>query len=166
MLYLLYFLLLIFMYNHLFMQMYSSDVYMSYLPLAHIFDRVIEELFIYNGGSIGFWRGVWEFIGINLTWWSIYLLVEWKINTTNFILGELFICRTWSYYLRILRCSNQHSFVQFHVSWIVFIQVNYLFLRSSIRNFALVPAISSLMSILELSSPKFLMDTFLFWCFK
>ncbi|XP_076930349.1 long chain acyl-CoA synthetase 4-like [Bidens hawaiensis] len=34
-----------------------SDVYFSYLPLAHIFDRVIEELFISTGASIGFWRG-------------------------------------------------------------------------------------------------------------
>lgn len=35
----------------------GSDVYFSYLPLAHIFDRVIEELFISTGASIGFWRG-------------------------------------------------------------------------------------------------------------
>ncbi|XP_028774782.1 long chain acyl-CoA synthetase 4 [Neltuma alba] len=35
----------------------EKDVYISYLPLAHIFDRVIEELFIWHGGSIGFWRG-------------------------------------------------------------------------------------------------------------
>lgn len=34
-----------------------KDVYISYLPLAHIFDRVIEELFICQGASIGFWRG-------------------------------------------------------------------------------------------------------------
>jgi long-subunit acyl-CoA synthetase (AMP-forming) len=55
------------MHIQLFMQMDASDVYMSYLPLAHIFDRALEELFIYNGGSIGFWRGVQEFIRINLT---------------------------------------------------------------------------------------------------
>ncbi|XP_011022505.1 PREDICTED: long chain acyl-CoA synthetase 4 [Populus euphratica] len=35
----------------------SEDVYLSYLPLAHIFDRVIEELFIQHGACIGFWRG-------------------------------------------------------------------------------------------------------------
>ncbi|XP_020100489.1 long chain acyl-CoA synthetase 4-like [Ananas comosus] len=35
----------------------DDDVYLSYLPLAHIFDRVMEELFIFNGASIGFWRG-------------------------------------------------------------------------------------------------------------
>lgn len=35
----------------------SKDVYLSYLPLAHIFDRVIEELFIHLAAQIGFWRG-------------------------------------------------------------------------------------------------------------
>nr|GMD25012.1 long chain acyl-CoA synthetase 4-like [Ipomoea batatas] len=34
----------------------EKDVYLSYLPLAHIFDRVIEELFISKGASIGFWH--------------------------------------------------------------------------------------------------------------
>ncbi|KAL2536343.1 Long chain acyl-CoA synthetase 4 [Forsythia ovata] len=34
----------------------EMDVYLSYLPLAHIFDRVIEELFISKGASIGFWH--------------------------------------------------------------------------------------------------------------
>lgn len=38
--------------------MSEKDVYLSFLPLAHIFDRVIEELFIWTGASIGFWRGV------------------------------------------------------------------------------------------------------------
>ncbi|CAL5433788.1 unnamed protein product [Camellia sinensis] len=35
----------------------EKDVNLSYLPLAHIFDRLIEECFINIGGSIGFWRG-------------------------------------------------------------------------------------------------------------
>ncbi|MQM14081.1 hypothetical protein Taro_047010 [Colocasia esculenta] len=38
-------------------QLDGNDVYLSYLPLAHIFDRVIEETFISHGASIGFWRG-------------------------------------------------------------------------------------------------------------
>ncbi|BAU00640.1 hypothetical protein VIGAN_10225100 [Vigna angularis var. angularis] len=38
-------------------QLTEKDVYISYLPLAHIFDRVIEETFIWHGASIGFWRG-------------------------------------------------------------------------------------------------------------
>ncbi|KAL8136431.1 hypothetical protein V2J09_002432 [Rumex salicifolius] len=35
----------------------ENDVYLSYLPLAHIFDRVLEELLISAGASIGYWRG-------------------------------------------------------------------------------------------------------------
>ncbi|XP_027162899.1 long chain acyl-CoA synthetase 4-like [Coffea eugenioides] len=34
----------------------ERDVYLSYLPLAHIFDRVIEELLIFRGAAIGFWH--------------------------------------------------------------------------------------------------------------
>ncbi|KAK3037311.1 hypothetical protein RJ639_032073 [Escallonia herrerae] len=35
----------------------EKDAYLSYLPLAHIFDRVLEELMISAGASIGFWYG-------------------------------------------------------------------------------------------------------------
>ncbi|KAH0910613.1 hypothetical protein HID58_033934 [Brassica napus] len=35
----------------------EKDVYISYLPLAHVFDRAVEECIIHVGGSIGFWRG-------------------------------------------------------------------------------------------------------------
>ncbi|KAG4987441.1 hypothetical protein JHK85_030424 [Glycine max] len=38
-------------------QLTEKDVYISYLPLAHSFDRVIEEIFIWHGASIGFCRG-------------------------------------------------------------------------------------------------------------
>lgn len=38
-------------------QLTVNDVFLSYLPLAHIFDRVIEECFISHGAQIGFWRG-------------------------------------------------------------------------------------------------------------
>ena len=45
-------------YKLFFMQMTVEDSYLSFLPLAHIFDRIIEELFIHKGASIGYWRGV------------------------------------------------------------------------------------------------------------
>ena len=35
----------------------SKEVFLSYLPLAHIFDRATEELIICHGASIGYWRG-------------------------------------------------------------------------------------------------------------
>lgn len=38
--------------------MHEKDVYISYLPLAHIFDRIIEEGIIWSGAALGFWRGV------------------------------------------------------------------------------------------------------------
>jgi hypothetical protein len=33
-----------------------TDSFLSFLPLAHIFDRVIEEAFLYSGGRIGYWQ--------------------------------------------------------------------------------------------------------------
>lgn len=35
----------------------EDDSYFSYLPLAHIFDQVIENYCIFKGASIGFWQG-------------------------------------------------------------------------------------------------------------
>ncbi|KAL6748618.1 hypothetical protein V8C86DRAFT_3146505 [Haematococcus lacustris] len=33
------------------------DRFLSYLPLAHIFDRINEEMFLYLGCTIGYWQG-------------------------------------------------------------------------------------------------------------
>ncbi|KAI3495958.1 hypothetical protein L1887_38306 [Cichorium endivia] len=38
-------------------KMTVDDVYLSFLPLAHILDRIIEEYFFRNGASIGFFHG-------------------------------------------------------------------------------------------------------------
>lgn len=35
----------------------AEDSVISYLPLAHIFDRSCEELFLAVGGRIGYWQG-------------------------------------------------------------------------------------------------------------
>jgi long-chain acyl-CoA synthetase len=35
----------------------ADDVHLSFLPLAHIYERIVEEALIYAGASIGFWRG-------------------------------------------------------------------------------------------------------------
>lgn len=35
----------------------EQDVFLSYLPLAHVFGRVAEEAFVALGGSIGYWQG-------------------------------------------------------------------------------------------------------------
>ncbi|XP_056684393.1 long chain acyl-CoA synthetase 1 isoform X1 [Spinacia oleracea] len=38
-------------------KMTVDDVYLSFLPLAHILDRVIEEYFFHKGASVGFFHG-------------------------------------------------------------------------------------------------------------
>ncbi|RQO95783.2 hypothetical protein POPTR_009G109900v4 [Populus trichocarpa] len=35
----------------------EEDSYFSFLPLAHVYDQVIETYCIYKGASIGFWQG-------------------------------------------------------------------------------------------------------------
>lgn len=37
-----------------------DDVYLSFLPLAHILDRCIEEYFFRNGASVGYYHGVYS----------------------------------------------------------------------------------------------------------
>ncbi|KAL3535092.1 hypothetical protein ACH5RR_003553, partial [Cinchona calisaya] len=38
-------------------KMSVNDVYISFLPLAHILDRVIEEYFFHKGASVGYYHG-------------------------------------------------------------------------------------------------------------
>ena len=38
-------------------EFYPTDVYLSYLPLAHSFETVMQILTIIAGGSIGFYQG-------------------------------------------------------------------------------------------------------------
>ncbi|KAM0954529.1 putative long-chain-fatty-acid--CoA ligase [Dioscorea sansibarensis] len=38
-------------------KMTVDDVYLSFLPLAHIIDRVIEEYFFHKGASVGYYQG-------------------------------------------------------------------------------------------------------------
>ncbi|KAI7982530.1 Long chain acyl-CoA synthetase 1 [Camellia lanceoleosa] len=39
-------------------KMMADDVYISFLPLAHVLDRMIEEYFFHNGASVGYYHGV------------------------------------------------------------------------------------------------------------
>ncbi|KAL6213510.1 hypothetical protein ACLB2K_012957 [Fragaria x ananassa] len=40
----------------------EEDSFFSFLPLAHIYDQIIESYCIYKGSSIGFWRGDVRFL--------------------------------------------------------------------------------------------------------
>jgi len=45
-----------------------NDVYLSFLPLAHILDRTIEEYFFRKGASVGYYHGVILFNNIFIIW--------------------------------------------------------------------------------------------------
>lgn len=101
------------------LQLTTKDVYLSYLPLAHIFDRVIEELFISHGASIGFWRGVSMFnsstcfvMGTVVIVWALawawdtlvmvklFSLVKQDFNAVHAYISH--ICRMSNYCLKTL----------------------------------------------------------------
>lgn len=98
-----------------------KDVYLSYLPLAHIFDRVIEECFINHGASIGFWRGdvkllvedIGElkptiFCAVPRVLDRIYAGLQQKISAGGFIKQTLF---NFAYFLKLrnLRKGKKHN---------------------------------------------------------
>nr|QAA78760.1 long-chain Acyl-CoA synthetase 4 [Camellia oleifera] len=102
-------------------QLTEKDVYLSYLPLAHIFDRVIEECFINIGGSIGFWRGdvklLTEDIGelkptifcaVPRVLDKIYSGLQQKISSGGFLKNTLFNF-AYSYKLHNMKSGSKHT---------------------------------------------------------
>eukprot|EP00892_Ulva_mutabilis_P009905 jgi/Ulvmu1/7287/UM035_0075.1 len=74
----------------------KDDVFLSYLPLAHIFDRVAEETFLCIGGRIGYWQGNVKrlmddvgalkptiFVGVPRIFDRIYTGVSDKVKTSS-----------------------------------------------------------------------------------
>ncbi|XP_051151221.1 long chain acyl-CoA synthetase 4-like [Andrographis paniculata] len=99
----------------------ANDVYLSYLPLAHIFDRIIEELFIHHGGSIGFWRGDVKllvediaelkptvFCAVPRVLDRIYSGLQQKISAGGFIKHTMFNL-AYSLKLRSMRKGSKHA---------------------------------------------------------
>ncbi|KAL0331096.1 UNVERIFIED_CONTAM: Long chain acyl-CoA synthetase 4 [Sesamum angustifolium] len=98
-----------------------NDVYLSYLPLAHIFDRVIEECFINHGASIGFWRGdvkllvedIGElkptiFCAVPRVLDRIYSGLQQKISSGGFIKHTMFNL-AYSLKLRSMKKGHKHA---------------------------------------------------------
>ncbi|KAJ0716561.1 putative long-chain-fatty-acid--CoA ligase, CDP-diacylglycerol--inositol 3-phosphatidyltransferase [Helianthus annuus] len=99
----------------------TNDVYLSFLPLAHIFDRLIEEYFFNHGASIGFWRGdvkmlsedIGElkptiFCAVPRVLERIYSGLQQKISAGGFIKRNLFNL-VYSYKLRNMNAGIEHS---------------------------------------------------------
>ncbi|KAJ1386080.1 AMP-dependent synthetase/ligase [Sesbania bispinosa] len=102
-------------------QLHEKDVYLSYLPLAHIFDRVIEETFIWHGASIGFWRGdvklliedIGElkptiFCAVPRVLDRVYTGLTQKISSGGFLKQTLFNC-AYSYKLHNMKKGRKHD---------------------------------------------------------
>ncbi|KAI7739207.1 hypothetical protein M8C21_005629, partial [Ambrosia artemisiifolia] len=98
-----------------------QDVYLSFLPLAHIFDRLIEECFINHGASIGFWRGdvklliedIGElkptiFCAVPRVLDRIYSGLQQKISAGGFIKRKLFNL-AYSHKLHNMNAGKEHS---------------------------------------------------------
>jgi len=93
----------------------ESDALLSYLPLAHIFDRVFEEFFLYLGGSIGYWQGDVTkllddiaalkpsiFIGVPRVFDRIYARIMGQVNSASVVKRSLFNLGLWTklYFMR------------------------------------------------------------------
>ncbi|XP_062146982.1 long chain acyl-CoA synthetase 4 [Alnus glutinosa] len=113
----------------------EKDVYLSYLPLAHIFDRVIEELFILCGASIGFWRGDVKlllediaelkptiFCAVPRVLDRIYSGLNQKISSGGFLKKTVFNF-AYSYKLHNMRKGSKHEEASQICDKIVFSQV-------------------------------------------
>ncbi|CAL4992573.1 unnamed protein product [Urochloa decumbens] len=81
----------------------EEDSYFSYLPLAHIFDQVIENYCISKGASIGFWQGDIRYLmedvhvmkptifcGVPRVYDRIYTGINQKIQSGGMIAKNLF----------------------------------------------------------------------------
>ena len=104
----------------------EEDVFLSYLPLAHIFDRVSEEMFLGVGGAIAYWQGDAKrllddieaakptiFCGLPRIFDRVYSGVKAKIDA-NIVKKALF---HWGYHQNLGRLRSGAA--QAHASWIV-----------------------------------------------
>ncbi|BDA49779.1 Long chain acyl-CoA synthetase 4 [Coccomyxa sp. Obi] len=86
----------------------QEDVMISYLPLAHIFDRALEEMFLANGARIGYWRGSIEgmiddlqalrptlFIGVPRVFDKVYAGVYARLKHASFYQRLMFNLAFW-----------------------------------------------------------------------
>ncbi|KAK7259176.1 hypothetical protein RIF29_24776 [Crotalaria pallida] len=68
-------------------KMIVADVYLSFLPLAHILDRTIEEYFFYKGASVGYYHGDINALRDDLMELKPTLFVGCKAYLPSFVSG-------------------------------------------------------------------------------
>ncbi|KAH1224636.1 Long chain acyl-CoA synthetase 2 [Glycine max] len=81
----------------------EDDVYFSFLPLAHVYDQIMETYCIYKGSSIGFWQGDVGFLmedilalkptlfcGVPRVYDRVYACISSKISSGGALQSTLF----------------------------------------------------------------------------
>lgn len=81
----------------------EEDSYFSFLPLAHVFDQIMENYFIYKGASIGYWQGDVRYLmediqvhkptvfcGVPRVYDRIYTGINQKISSGGMLTNKLF----------------------------------------------------------------------------
>ncbi|XP_014494519.1 long chain acyl-CoA synthetase 2 isoform X1 [Vigna radiata var. radiata] len=81
----------------------EDDVYFSFLPLAHVYDQIMETYWVYKGSSIGFWQGDVRFLmedvqvlkptifcGVPRIYDRVYASIKSKISSTGALRSTLF----------------------------------------------------------------------------
>ena len=76
--------------------MTTDDVYLSFLPLAHILDRVIEEYFFHKGASVGYYQGVKWLTGH-------FFQLDFNFHKPYFVSFISFDCNCCWYFLLCIR---------------------------------------------------------------
>ncbi|KAG5541425.1 hypothetical protein RHGRI_021298 [Rhododendron griersonianum] len=70
----------------------SADVYMSYLPLAHIYERANQVLSLYYGVAVGFYQGGYSSVNLLSN-----LFIHWSYALDNVYLRNMFLACTTEY---------------------------------------------------------------------
>ncbi|KAK7341532.1 hypothetical protein VNO80_24464 [Phaseolus coccineus] len=81
----------------------EEDVYFSFLPLAHVYDQIMETYWVYKGSSIGFWQGDVRFLmediqvlkptvfcGVPRIYDRVYASISSKISSAGTMRNTLF----------------------------------------------------------------------------
>lgn len=98
----------------------ENEVFFSFLPLAHIFDRTAEEMYLHLGAAIGYWRGdikglvedigilkPTQFCGVPRVFDRIYAGVMAQVNQGSFLKRMIF---NWGYKRKLDMLNAGYSF--------------------------------------------------------
>lgn len=109
------------------LQFTEEDVYFSYLPLAHVYDQIMENYCIYKGSSIGFWQGVknYFFPQLHSLHHFLYPCLQSSMTTQTWSFLVWTYYRISGFWWMTFKNWNRPYFVGFPESMIVYTPVNF-----------------------------------------